>query len=362
MAGRNGEIRAWWLPTLIAIAVFVSTIWVFSRLRDSLLDMGRFGVDVPRPESTEEVAEFLLRETSARFSWAATEMILVIALVLGICATIWYLARALSPAPKQSAAKLLLAFLAMVVVVAVAGRLAGLDPAAVIVAYDSIFEQAGNIELEIRDEATKLDPGLRRDFFESCKGEVSRACTGLQLRDELTTASNLLTLAFVILLTLTFTCVLAEPPGKRDPIAHLRSQQQRIRELLYLGAVLMVLGVIEMYQLWHWHGVHLPQAEAVISDRLARSIAAGFGGFFTAVLLAVYVPSALVVGTESRQLVQSELASREGDTSPAEVAKALESHGFASSPLEHMGRIAALLGPVAAGFMGGPLGSVLGFS
>lgn len=358
------RIRGWWLPAATGALLWLSAIAVFGRVRSSLVDIGLFGAEVPEP-SPGKAVDFLLRETAARFLWNGAELVLIAALCIGILATLYWVTSALRRHAKERWTPV--ALVGLITVVLSAGVFLGLSrqggPEDFTFTFDSISTQIAAIDGRIR-RAHEANLGDKdRDFFvKRCfaEGASSNRCAGLGLTEHLTALSNALTIVFLVLLMLAFVVTLAEPVSRGSSrLVQLAARQQRLRELLLVGAALLVIGVVEIYLLWSWHTIHFAPAQEQLAKSAAKAITISFGAFFSALLLALYIPATLVVTSEARRTILFGLPAGTS-RSPERLYDAMKKNGFAASSMDHLGDLAAALGPIAAAFLGGPIGQILG--
>jgi hypothetical protein len=138
---------------------------------------------------------------------------------------------------------------------------------------------------------------------------------------------------------------LAPATGAEGEAEHLRRQVTRLRSVLYLGAALLVAGTVQNAAM-HEIPVALtngPQAQDL--SKLARTVCAATGTFWTLLLTAVYVPCAVVLRSRA-----TELASRENpSSSPADRDDWLAKRDLNASFGQGLRNVVAMLSPLLAG-------------
>lgn len=135
-----------------------------------------------------------------------------------------------------------------------------------------------------------------------------------------------------------------------DGLHRMAEQMRRMKELLNLGSALLVLGIVHMNAWLRWPAA-LVADPGIASDinGLSLSVSLFWGAAFTLMIIAFYLPAALLL----RQRASALLAET---GSPDSVMTWLKDHGLSLSPAEQMPQLAAMLAPLLAG----PVGSALG--
>ena len=126
--------------------------------------------------------------------------------------------------------------------------------------------------------------------------------------------------------------------------ADLRLRLQQLQWLLYFGAAALVLRDIEMYMLYRWPGIWFDKEQAVMIDRIALSLALAHGAFFSAVLFALYFPTALVLRLRTKLMAADAIAGTR--TAPE---KWLDKQGLNFSPIRDFASLIAAIAPLIAG-------------
>lgn len=152
--------------------------------------------------------------------------------------------------------------------------------------------------------------------------------------------STALSVAAAVLLTVTTAATLLPPPNERPrPPEHLRAQIRRLRVVLYLGAAVLVAGTL-LTSAYH----HLPIPQLADGHREAGELLAGgvtfvTGALWSLVLLAMYVPAALILDRRAWAVATA----RDGE-SPARQGW-LEEEGLTSRWYGTLLRVTAILAP-----------------
>jgi hypothetical protein len=124
----------------------------------------------------------------------------------------------------------------------------------------------------------------------------------------------------------------------------LKDRLDQLRWLLYVGATALMLRAVEMYALYRWPGVWLSPEAGRTVDRMALAVSIAHGAVFSAILLALYLPTALTLRLRSTWLATQATA---GTTeSPGTW---LAKMGLELSPLQEVARLVVTVAPLLAG-------------
>lgn len=139
-------------------------------------------------------------------------------------------------------------------------------------------------------------------------------------------------------------------PGSVHDEQEIRGRIRMLRYILYVGAVMLVIGVFRLSVMLNWAASFFaPEgAEAKTVAGLNSSIITLQGSFYTLMLTALYLPAALLLRYRARQLATAQ--------PPEEQESWLQKHGLTLSFTDYLPRILAILGPL----MAGPIGELLG--
>jgi len=162
---------------------------------------------------------------------------------------------------------------------------------------------------------------------------------------------NLSYLIFLMLAAAASAALLWPTADRKSP-ALLRRRIARVQALLFIGATALALRALEMYFLYRWPGAWLtgPMAQAV--DEIALAVSTGYGSFYTAVLAAIYLPTAFVLRSRANAL-----ADGSGAGTAEEHDGWLAKSGLQFQPFHEFGRLLVVLAPFLAG---GPVAKVIG--
>ncbi len=165
--------------------------------------------------------------------------------------------------------------------------------------------------------------------------------------------SGLIISALVFLVFATCTIVAGRRPpdgaGRKDEEAGWHRERQRtLQFLLFLGAAILVIGVLNVRQLLLWPVGFLADGDAENVKILVGGYSATLGFYWTMILVALYLPSTLALRHDSRLLARRALR----DASPKERRKWLSEEKLTPSVTAQLSHLLALVSPVLAG---GPL-------
>ncbi|HTE41770.1 MAG TPA: hypothetical protein VK629_13135 [Steroidobacteraceae bacterium] len=133
--------------------------------------------------------------------------------------------------------------------------------------------------------------------------------------------------------------------------ASLALRLRQTRWLLYAGAAALVLRAIEMHALYRWPSVWLSKEMGAAVDQMALSLSTAHGAFYSAVLMALYLPTALTLRMRSKSLAIAAVGG--GEQQEAWLAK----EGLSLSPFKEMTSLMITLAPLLAG---GPVSKLFG--
>lgn len=154
---------------------------------------------------------------------------------------------------------------------------------------------------------------------------------------------NAMLIAALVLLAFAASATLLRPsPGASSP-DELKRSQLALRTLLYVAAVLLVTGVVQVRTLHRLPVVDLGEAGEPFF-KMADSLALSTGGLWTLLLLTIYLPSAAILSERGRELART--ATSEGD---GDAQSWLHERGLDTTPLQHLLRLGAALTPFVAG-------------
>ncbi len=148
-----------------------------------------------------------------------------------------------------------------------------------------------------------------------------------------------------------------EPPDAGEAAARdVEWQRQRYRtlqSLLFLGAAVLVIGVLNVRQLLLWPAGFLGEGDAASVKTLVGGYSATLGFYWTMILVALYLPATLALRHESSLLAHRALP----EATPKEHRKWLSEEKLSPSVAAQLSHLLAVVSPVLAG---GPLALVSG--
>ncbi|MDX1421340.1 MAG: hypothetical protein R3181_15345, partial [Rubricoccaceae bacterium] len=146
-----------------------------------------------------------------------------------------------------------------------------------------------------------------------------------------------------------------DPSAERrsDPIrtlASIEDQAARVRTLLYIGTLLLIVGVTRLNAVLAWATTFLPVDAADRAQPFNLAVVSVAGAYYTLTLAAAYLPAVVVLKRRAKA------ALARGNTDPQEVRARLEGMQLSFTVKESFPRILAILGPLLAG----PVGDLIG--
>jgi len=131
----------------------------------------------------------------------------------------------------------------------------------------------------------------------------------------------------------------------------LKRRLEGLQWLLYVGTAALVLRVLENYMFYRWPAVWLSPDMGKAVDRTALAVSTAYGAFYTAILLGLYVPTALVM-----RLRATWLANRATAGTPENPEAWIARMQLAASPFQQLSHLFLTLAPLLAG---GPLAKLI---
>jgi hypothetical protein len=155
--------------------------------------------------------------------------------------------------------------------------------------------------------------------------------------------------AVCVMLYLTTTAVLFSPIKRSNPEGLVEASQKMkyLRTILYLGTLILVIGMLLIRAVHQWALAYMPRSEAAIktAETFFSNLLAMDGGFFTMLLAAAYLPSAFIVRWQAEQINNL-------PTADTDKEKELQKYHLTFSFTESLPKIIAILGPILAGPIG----------
>ena len=159
-------------------------------------------------------------------------------------------------------------------------------------------------------------------------------------------------LASLMIVTASASCLQSAGSGVGAAVANLATQFVRLRNMLYLASVILVVGVLTVDAWYAWPGALLVEDHRPLYETLHRGLMARHAVIYSLVLATTYVPIVLVLSLRARTLAERVGAK----ASVAERATWMEKNGLSIKWNGQLARAVAVLAPVAAG----PLVEILG--
>ncbi|HEV7743799.1 MAG TPA: hypothetical protein VGO56_02280 [Pyrinomonadaceae bacterium] len=169
---------------------------------------------------------------------------------------------------------------------------------------------------------------------------------GLPQINILTRGFDALSLTAVIPLCFAASAVLwRSNPREVQTDVDLARRMKLLRYLLYMGAVLLVIGVLRLSTTLNWGASFIPSDSATgrSVDVLVKGIVSSLGTYYTLLMAAMYLPAALILRARAGELA---------DQQPVTIVEQetwLSSHGLNLSYAESFPRIIAILAPIMTG-------------
>lgn len=166
---------------------------------------------------------------------------------------------------------------------------------------------------------------------------------------------NGLALLAAVLIVLASTALLVGSDREAEDAGRLRARLRSLRLALYLGAAILVAGVLHAVAV---HQLPLPLLEqdaASVLDRAGKSVSAAMGLLWTLLLLGIYAPAALILRQDALRLAQAATAT-DSESSRSEW---LSKNHLAVPLWQQLTSLLAILAPLLAGGPGATLIEIL---
>lgn len=170
-----------------------------------------------------------------------------------------------------------------------------------------------------------------------------------EINDIITTVDTL-TLAAAINLTCACTAMLILPKGTIDldtlDARYMTKMMKLLRVTLYAGTLALVLAVMEKSALAHWaiSYVRDPKEREAL-ETLTASLTTARGVYYSLALLAIYLPTTMILRRQAEAVLESE--PEEGEDPDYREWLVKEGLGFSVGQL--LPKVVAILGPLLAG-------------
>lgn len=157
----------------------------------------------------------------------------------------------------------------------------------------------------------------------------------------------------VWLLFAALTILISEPASKTDyaKVCHLRLQFRNLNTILFVGAAVLVIGIVHASSLHRMPIGFLNEDVANHLDQLVNVLSASTGAVWTLLLLSIYLPSILILRNRARKLAEGSGSAK----GPDEITTWLSKNGLVIELPQKLARIAAILSPLIVGGPAAPL-------
>ncbi|MCM3871344.1 MAG: hypothetical protein ND895_11720 [Pyrinomonadaceae bacterium] len=166
---------------------------------------------------------------------------------------------------------------------------------------------------------------------------------------ELMARLNSFGFAACLSVVLAICAILYSPDSNSSPdgLKQLSSKMKYLQLMLYVGTIVLVAGVLLIRSLYQWSLAFVSQNDQAIkvAESFYSKLLASEGGFFTLMLIAVYLPAALILRRRADSL--DGLPEKSSDKE-----QLLKDYNLTFSFTESLPRLLAILGPLLAGPIG----------
>ena len=152
------------------------------------------------------------------------------------------------------------------------------------------------------------------------------------------------TYSLFLLLTVAVSALLAPLGAGASEPSQLARRLRALHALLYAGSAALVMRALEMYLYGRWLGAWLSPLDAAAIDRLVLAVSAAHGAFYSAILLLLYLPAALILRVHANRLA---IVAVRTPGAPRE--RWLARSGLATSPFQELAHLALAIAPLLAG-------------
>lgn len=169
---------------------------------------------------------------------------------------------------------------------------------------------------------------------------------------ELMVQLNSFGFAVVLSVVLAVCAILYSPNSDSSPsgLKQLSTKMKYLQSILYVGTIMLISGVLLIRSIYHWSLAFTLRDDQAIknAESFFSNLLAAEGGFFTLVLAAIYLPTALILRRRADTLAGLPEQSLDKE-------KLLKDYNLTFSFTESLPRLLAILGPLLAG----PIGELL---
>jgi hypothetical protein len=151
----------------------------------------------------------------------------------------------------------------------------------------------------------------------------------------------------ILLMVAAWSALVFSPANGVTEETHLQDKFRHLNTTLFVGATMLVAGVVHAGAMHRLPGVLIDKAGTENWDQLVQGMSASTGAVWTLILLGIYVPSLLVPQTRARHLAISSAQEK----TPQKIDEWLLNNGLTSQLSQKLVQILALLSPL---IIGGP--------
>lgn len=155
--------------------------------------------------------------------------------------------------------------------------------------------------------------------------------------------------AAVIFAALASCTILYSPNENTSPagLKQLSVKMKNLQLILYVGTIMLIVGVLLMRSMYHWSLTFISR-DAALTEAVKgffTNLLSAEGGYFTLVLAAIYLPTAMILRRRAGSLIGLPESNTEQET-------LLKEYGLTFSLTDSLPRVVAILGPLVAGSIG----------
>ena len=162
----------------------------------------------------------------------------------------------------------------------------------------------------------------------------------------------ILAVTFLLMLAAWASLARTRTAGEK-PEMHLRNQMRHLNTALFVGATILVAGIVWAIAMHRLPSALLDDIGAETLDELIHGLSTSMGAIWSLILVGIYLPSIWLVRARVRQLALDSLG--ENGKTPKQVSEWLAENGLSAQLSQRFAQLAALLGPLIIGGPAAPL-------
>lgn len=159
--------------------------------------------------------------------------------------------------------------------------------------------------------------------------------------------TSIILVVVILLMVAAWSALVFNPANGVTEETHLKDKFRHLNTALFVGATMLVAGIVHASAMHRLPGVLIDKAGAENWDQLVQGMSASTGAVWTLILLGIYVPSLLVLQTRARHLALSSVEEK----TPQKIDEWLLKNGLTSQLSQKLAQVLALLSPL---IIGGP--------